>query len=104
MSETGIRFKWNDVESAFDLSDLTFREAEDIERIFGGPLREFRESCKKGYMGALKVLVWMAQRRLNPELKFTDFDDVKLDAVEVISDEENADPPQAGHGPADTKQ
>lgn len=102
MADTGIKFRWKGEVAEVDLNDLTFREAEDIERTFGGPLREFRESVFNGYVSSMKILVWMAHRKSNPELKFSDLDNEDLSAVEVVHDEgESPDPQPAGDGPAE---
>lgn len=97
-----IRLVWGGNSAVFDLDDLTFAEAEAIERAHGGPLKSFREALSEGFVSAKRIAFWHAHHRLNPDLRLTDFDDVNLSEVTVEVDEV-ADPPVPGGGPDEEK-
>lgn len=72
---------------SFDPNELTLGDVMDLEDVAGKPLSQimegFQEDPPSFSARELAALVWIAQRRTNPKMKFEDVRDVKfMDAPE----------------------
>jgi hypothetical protein len=76
----------------YDSSKLMLSEARAIEKVCGCTFQEWSERLQTGSMEALAALIWLVQKRDNPELRFSDVD-FEINSVEIEEDEE----PEAGH-------
>jgi hypothetical protein len=76
-------------DKSYDLSRLTIVEAEAIEKVTG---QKMQDALGSGTASSLRALVWVAMKRQEPTLRYTDVD-FALEDVEVITPEdEGADP------------
>lgn len=77
-------------DESYDLSRLTIVEAEAIEKVTG---QKMEDALGSGTASSLRALVWVAMKRQNPELRYSDVD-FALEDVEVITPDEDptADP------------
>jgi hypothetical protein len=76
-------------DQSYDLSRLTIVEAEAIEKVTG---QKMQDALGSGTASSLRALVWVAMKRQEPTLRYSDVD-FALEDVEVITPEdESADP------------
>lgn len=66
----------------YDLSRLTVVEAEAIEKVTG---EKMEDALGSGRASSLRALVWVAMKRQNPELRYSDVD-FALEDVEMVED------------------
>ena len=99
-----VIFTWDGRSASFDLDELTFDEAGEIERVTGEPLHLFSASLGKGFVSSVRVAAWIAFRRESPDLRLADFGSGKLTDLtfEVVGDAGGEAPTRAGRG--DTNQ
>ena len=82
-----LRFKLDDSEVSLDLEKLMFAEARAIEKVTGQTFKEVGESLQRGSVEAIQAMAWVALKRAQPGLRFTDLDDRALSEVEITMDE-----------------
>lgn len=82
----------------YDLSRLTIVEAEAIEKVTG---QKMQDALGSGTASSLRALVWVAMKRQEPTLRYTDVD-FALEDVEVITPDEDADADPTPDPEADT--
>lgn len=92
-----MKFKVDDVEHELDESTLTNREVMDIEAACGCTFGQWGDLLRANSMLATTALVWIALRRENPTLKFSD---VEFKVAEVFAPpvEEDPDVPPTEEG------
>jgi hypothetical protein len=85
----------NDETLDFDAKSITNREAMALEAAVGMTFGQFTDALKKQSALAMTGMVWLAQRRSNPKLKFSEveftFGDLKVEKDED-EDEEATEP------------
>ena len=82
----------------FDQDKFMLSEATAIEKVCGCTFQEWGERLQKGSMEAIQALVWIVQKRVNPELRFKDVD-FPLASIEIVEDEPDpTDPPAVTTG------
>jgi hypothetical protein len=74
-------------DQSYDLSRLTIVEAEAIEKVTG---QKMQDALGSGTAASLRALVWVAMKRQEPTLRYTDVD-FALEDVEVVTDDEEAE-------------
>lgn len=74
------------VKYEFDSEKLMLSEARSIEKVCGCTFQEWSERLQSGSMEALAALVWIVQKRENPELRFSEVD-FAIGSVEIDEDE-----------------
>ena len=74
------------VKYEFDSEKLMLSEARSIEKVCGCTFQEWSERLQSGSMEALAALVWIVQKRENPELRFSEVD-FPIGSVEIDEDE-----------------
>lgn len=83
--------------STLDLDRLTFAEADAIETVTGMSLKD---AITSGRAIFVRAVVWVALKRVKPELKFSDLADWSMTDVNVTLDEQpdavEANPTEAG--------
>jgi len=90
-----MKYQFTINEDAFELDtdNLLMSECIAIEKVTGSTWNEWEEAVAKGSMTSLKAGLWIAVKRKQPELKFSDFDfswgdfQVKTDEVEELPKE-----------------
>lgn len=82
----------------FDENRLTFAEARAVERVTGVTMAEAMDAASKGSALALQAYMWIAMKRADPPLKFSDLDDMSLGDFTFTTDE----PEQAESAPDPT--
>ena len=75
----------------YPLDKLMVSEAEAIEKVTGAKMQDALQS---GTAQSLKALVWVAMKRQDPTLRFSDVD-FALEDVEVITSEDPTPDPEA---------
>lgn len=88
-----IRFTVNDQTVEFDESKMLFAEARAIESVTGQTFQDAMTQIQAGSFTALQAFVWVAFKRSNPALKFSDLDDWNIGDLDVSvpDDDEAAD-------------
>lgn len=72
----------------FDQNSMTVLEAREIERHTGMGLRSFSLGLQDGKVDSMIGMIYLAQRRAGRVVKWSDFDEVNIAAIEVEADEE----------------
>jgi hypothetical protein len=72
----------------YGLDRLMLSEAEAIEKVTG---QKMQDALSSGSATSLKALAWVAMKREDPSLRFSDVD-FALEDIDVIGDDEEADP------------
>ena len=67
-------FKINEETYELDTENLLMSECIAIEKVTGFTWSEWETSVTNGSMSALKAGLWVAVKRKQPELRFSDFD------------------------------
>lgn len=98
---TQVKFKWGEHESVIDVNSVMFAEARAIEKVTGSTFKETMDQLVAGSMEAVQAFVWIAFKRSDPGMKFSDLDNVPLTDVDVITEEEV--PEEPGNPPADAE-
>lgn len=70
-----------------DEEDLLFAEARAMQKHTGKNLGVLVQGIEEGDMDALQAFMWVSMKRVKPELKFTDLDDLPLAEFDVVDDE-----------------
>jgi hypothetical protein len=80
----------------FDFENPSNREVMAIERVSGQTLLEWLNALQAGSVTALTQIVWVCQKRTNPQLKLADVEfrvgDFTIDHGDTVEDEPSADP------------
>ena len=82
---------------SIDLERVTFAEARAIERVTG---KDFGDVASTKSVTGVQALVWVAVKRDQPELKFSDLDDWAIADVEPDWQEDEPDPTTPAEVPA----
>lgn len=91
-----MRFRARGETYEFSERTLTFAEARAIERVTGLP---FDKLEAEGGLSMMQAMVWVAMKRTDPTLRYSDLDDMPLGEFEQLDDDE---PPAGGpEGEAD---
>jgi hypothetical protein len=85
-------------DKSYDLSRLTIVEAEAIEKATG---QKMQDALGSGTAASLRALVWVAMKRQEPTLRYSDVD-FALEDVEVVADDEDAEADPTTDPSADT--
>lgn len=74
-------------------SKFTFAEGKALERVTGHTFQAiFRDPDVRESLDVLQALMWVSMKRVKPELKFSDLEDLAIDDIEWVEDEPEADP------------
>ena len=87
-----LKFSVDGVKHEFDATKLTFGEARAIEKVCGYPFGDFGSHLRDGEMTTMQAMVWVAMKRQQPDLEFSDLDDVSIGDVEIHGDDEEGEP------------
>jgi hypothetical protein len=74
----------------FDEDKMTFAEGRALEKVTGHLFGELGSYAQKGDLSVLQGFVWVAMKRSEPTLKFSDLDDRSIGDF-VFDDEEPED-------------
>lgn len=96
MTDGVIRLSYKGVRHEVDLTKLTFGEGRALEKVTGKSITDLA----KPDLTTMQAIVWVALRRADPSLQFSDLDnmamsDLDLEQVEDEEDPENPTPPTA---------
>ena len=75
----------------FDTDKLMLSEARAVEKVCGCTFQEWSEQLQAGSMEALAALVWIVQKRENPDLRFNEVD-FAISGIEIEEEENPAEP------------
>lgn len=87
-----MKFVANGVKYEFDDDKVTFAEARAIEKTTGRTMAEVMRSGAED-VTTMQAMVWVAMKRQDPTLKFTDLDDMPISDIEWVPDEPVTDEP-----------
>lgn len=88
-------FKINDDTFMLDTERLLMSECIAIEKVTGQTWQEWQQAVSNGSMTALKAGLWIAVKRQQPELRFSEFDFAWSDfevVEEATDDSGDSDP------------
>ena len=85
-----MKFKVNGNEYEFDEESVTFGEARMLERVTGMTMSELGDKGEGGSVEAMQAFIWLAVRREDPIVQFSDLDEWSIADLE-IDDEDEAD-------------
>src|SRR5487761_2381275 len=80
-------------EYEFDFSNPSNREAMAVERVFDGTFKQWAEAVRDGSITALTCLVYVLEKRDDPNVKFSDveFNISDFDVVDADADKDDDD-------------
>jgi hypothetical protein len=96
-----VKFVVNGVKYEFAQKKMTFAEAKAIQKVTKKTFGQVADAAEQGDFEAMQAFVWVAMKKDDPTLKFSDLDDLELGEFEMIPDpddeeETEADPPVLG--------
>lgn len=74
-----------------DVDRLTFAEGRAVERVTGQSIGDVMKNMS---LTAVQALTWVAIKRDQPELKFSDLDDRAISDVQLDAGQDEPDPTQ----------
>lgn len=80
-----MKFIANGVKYEFDDEKMTFAEARAIQKAVGKSMGEIQKDPED--ITATQASIWIAMKRQDPALKFTDLDDMAVGDIEWLKDE-----------------
>lgn len=85
-----MKFSVDGTKYEFDEEKMSFGEGRELEQKTGYPIGELPRHTQGDAMEmtVVQAFIWVAMRRENPDLKFSDLDDMSLGDVEFHNDEE----------------
>lgn len=86
-----MKFKVNDEILEFDDRKMLVREARELKHHTGMGLAQFSKALQSGDPDAIVAMLYLTYRRNNRAVRWSDFDEFDLAALEVIADEKPAD-------------
>ncbi len=89
-----MKFKVEGVEHEFDEERLTFGEGRALEKVTGYAFGEIGEHGRD--LGVIQAWVWVALKREEPTLKFSDLDDRAVSDFDFGGDEDEDETPTDG--------
>src|SRR5512139_358070 len=90
-----IRFTVDGKRHEFDDDRLTLGEGRAMEKATGSTVQEIQELAKRGSLTAIQAFIWVAMKRSDPPLRFSDLDD------RALADFEFEDPDDEPEGEQD---
>lgn len=78
-----VKFTLGDRTGEIDLDKLMFSEGRAIEKVCGETLGEWSKKLQDGSILAIQALAWIALKRGNPGLSFSDLDDEQINAIDI---------------------
>lgn len=88
--------KFNIRGQVYELDDtaLTFKDVRDMERVTGVTFTGEGASnfITNAGIAGLQAVVWIAMRKSDPDLKFSDTDDIPIAALAEITDDDEPEP------------
>lgn len=84
--------KFNIRGEIYELDDtaLTFKDVRDMEKVTGILFSEQASNfIAEAGMTGLQAVVWIAMRKKDPDLKFSDTDDIPISALAEIVEEDD---------------
>lgn len=94
------KFSISGVDYELDTNSMLMSECVDIEKVTGTTYTKWEAAIGEGSMTALKAGLWIAVRRKQPDLKFSEFD-FSWGDFEVAQDE--AEDPTTPPEPSDSE-
>jgi len=85
---SGLRFIHEGTKYEINPERMTFREARDFRKATGYGVTQIGDAVKAGDEGVLQGLFWLAMRREDPPLRFSDLDEMPMGDFEEIGDDE----------------
>lgn len=70
-----LTFTVDGTKHEFDDDKMTFAEGKAMEKAIGVPFKELGKRAKSGYLDAVQAFVFVAMKRSEPTLRFSDLDD-----------------------------
>lgn len=98
-----MRFSVDGDTHEFDEERLTFGEGRALETVTGYAFGELSQHASAGELTVVQAFIWVALKRKEPTLKFSDLDDRAISEFEFLEDEaadaeEDARPTEGGTG------
>lgn len=75
----------------FEMIDakMTFAEARAVEKVTGISFQQITtDEHARQSLDVVQALIWVSMKRQQPDLKFSDLDDLAIDSIEWSADEE----------------
>lgn len=96
-----MRFSVDGVKHEFDEERITFAEGRAIEKVTGEPFGQIARHAHEGNLTVMQAFIWVALKRDEPTLQFSDLDDRAMADFEFHEDpaedaEEDARPTGSG--------
>lgn len=86
----GERQEW-----AIDVEELKIGEIKVFEKVTGLTMAEIGDALERGSFTVMVTLLWLFRRRHEPDLKLSDFDDIRVTEFQVEADDDEADEAEA---------
>lgn len=71
----------------YDQNRLTFAEARAIEKATGRTMADITENGAPD-TSTIQAMIWVAMKRTEPTLRFSDLDDMSMGDIEILPDED----------------
>ncbi len=95
-------FTVDGVRHEFDSDKMTFAEGRALERVTGEPFGELGNAAAAGNLSVIQAFVWVAMKRVEPTLQFSDLDDRAIGDIDFEDDEtDEKEDPTGGAGEGD---
>jgi len=85
-----VRFVYDGTKYEIEPHRLTFGEARAFEKASGHTMSEMATAGGLQDVGAVQALFWIAMRREDKDLRFSDLDDMNMGDFEQLPDDEAA--------------
>jgi hypothetical protein len=95
-----VKFKDNGVTVEFDEEKLTFAEGRALEKVTGYAFGAISEHGNE--LSVIQAWVWVALKRSEPSLKFSDLDDRQISDFEFDAEDEEPESPTSGDDGSET--
>ena len=91
-----MKFKVDGVEHEFDEEKLTFGEGRALEKVTGYAFGEIGSHGDRGELTVVQAFVWVALKRSEPTLAFSDLDDRNIADFDFGGAEDEDETPTEG--------
>lgn len=87
-AKASSRFKFEGVE--YEFRGLRLKEAIDIQKVTGYTIGQFEERVTEGDVVCIAALIYIMQKRRNPNLRFEDVDG-DMESFDIIEEEDESE-------------
>lgn len=83
-----MKFVANGTKYEFDDARITFAEARQVEKVTGRTMAEIGRAGGGEDITTLQAMIWVAMKRADPTLRFSDLDDMAMGDLEMIPEDD----------------